>query len=70
MLLSHRFGRDFIWRLLEECRVYQSSYQGNMDETLFNEGKRNIGLWLVSEILASNPNAYAQMRLEAEDDNE
>lgn len=67
VLLSHRFGRDFVWRLLEECRLYQSSYQGNAEEAVFNEGKRNVGLWVLNEVLQAAPNAYATMRQEAED---
>lgn len=63
-ILSTLGGRSFLWRLLAECGVYKSSFTGN-STTFFNEGKRNIGLWLLEEIYNSDPTAYGKMRHEA-----
>lgn len=58
-------GRDFVWRLLEQCGIYHTSFAGeNTNLTNFNEGKRQIGLLILDEIHEANPNAYAQMQFE------
>lgn len=49
-ILSKEGGRDFIWRLLIQCGVYDTSFTGDAPHTFFNEGKRQIGLWLLTEI--------------------
>ena len=63
-ILSTYDGRAFLWRLLEECGIYTSSFTGN-STTFFNEGKRHVGLWTLNEIMDVNPNSYQQMRVEA-----
>lgn len=42
-------GRRFLHRLLSECKVYSSTYTGNAT-TYYLEGKRDIGLWVMSQI--------------------
>ena len=49
-ILSRPGGRDFIWRLLTQCGVYDTSFTGDAPHTFFNEGKRQIGLWVLTEI--------------------
>ncbi len=49
-ILSKPGGRDFIWRLLTKCGVYDTSFTGDAPHTFFNEGKRQIGLWVLTEI--------------------
>lgn len=56
-------GRRLVWSMLEEGRVFQSSFTGN-SETFFNEGKRAVGLVLLGRILAVKPEAFQQMTLE------
>lgn len=46
-LMSNPRGRRIVWRLLEECGVYRSSFTGN-SETFFREGERNIGLKIIA----------------------
>jgi hypothetical protein len=41
-------GRAVLWRILEGCGIYSSSYFGDVNELLMNEGRRKMGL----EILA------------------
>lgn len=53
-------GRRFVWRLLSQAGVFHSSFTGN-SETFFREGKRAIGLWVMSEIDALCPESYALM---------
>jgi hypothetical protein len=56
-------GRKILCGILEQCGVYRRSYTGN-SETFFNEGKRDIGLWIVGEIQRVKPSAYTQMLME------
>ena len=53
-ILSKPGGRDFIWRLLTACGVYDTSFTGDAPHTFFNEGKRQIGLWVLTEIDAAD----------------
>ncbi len=54
-------GRRFIYRLLDLAGVYRISYTGNSQSTAFNEGKRNIGLFIQSEITESDEGLYFKM---------
>lgn len=55
-------GRAVVWRILEQCGIYRSSFQGEALTMAFNEGKRQIGLWLLSELQQANPGAYLAMQ--------
>ncbi len=55
-LLNHPAFRRFLWRMLSRFGVFRLSYTGN-SETFFNEGRRNEGLWLISEIASADPQA-------------
>ncbi len=59
-------GRRFLWNLLQECRLYKISFTGD-NMTIFNEGKRQIGLRLIEDIFDASPNAYLEMHLEGKD---
>lgn len=50
-------GRRFIRRLLDATHVSQTSFTGEPMSTVFKEGERNIGLWLMAQI---NDNAFDQ----------
>lgn len=59
-VLSTLTGRRFFWRLLQRCGVFKSSFTGN-NTTFFNEGERNIGLILLTDLNEADPNAYMLM---------
>jgi hypothetical protein len=59
-LLATDQGRRFIWKLLEMCGVFKSSFTGS-SETFFLEGQRNIGLKLLSDIMRVDPDSYLKM---------
>jgi hypothetical protein len=66
-LLSDREGREWVWHLLEFCKVYQSTFiAGDTHAMCINEGQRNVGLMILSEI---PPDALAQMLKESGDYN-
>jgi hypothetical protein len=59
-VLMSPHGRRFVWRYLEKCGVYRSSYTGN-SQTFFLEGERNIGLQLMTDIMDANPELYLKL---------
>lgn len=63
-LMGHRPGRRIVWRLLDRAGVYRTSFTGN-STTFFNEGARNVGLSLLSEIHEVCPDAYVLMLKES-----
>lgn len=64
-LLQDEGMRDFLWRVLSQCHIFQSTYQKNFGDMALLEGKRQIGLWLLSEICAADPQAEIAMKQKA-----
>jgi hypothetical protein len=60
LLISTKWGRRLVWRILERTGQHRTSFTGN-STTFFNEGQRNIGLWLVDEVLSADTNQYLTM---------
>ena len=63
-ILKTKEGRRFVWKILEACGVYRSSMTGN-SLTFFNEGKRDIGLQVLADVMDANPEAFLVMQREA-----
>lgn len=62
-VLTSREGRAVLWRILEQCGVWRSSY--SLDDSIyFMEGQRNIGLWLLNEIQQLSKERFIEMVLE------
>ena len=59
-------GRRFIWKYLEFCGVFRSSWD-NSAKIHFNEGVRNVGLRIIDDITQADPMALANMMKEAND---
>ena len=64
-VLETRAGRAFVWELLTLCGIYRSSYTGNETGTVYQEGRRSIGLEMLGEINAIRPHIHVQMMDEA-----
>ena len=64
-LLSVEPMRDFMWRILGKCHIYESTYQRNFGDMALLEGKRQVGLWLLSEICEADPQAEIAMKQKA-----
>lgn len=64
-LLSSQLGRTFVMRQIERAGVFRLSLAMDATElthlTAFNEGRRNEGLRLLSEIIESCPELWAVM---------
>lgn len=63
-LMERRGFRAFVWRLLGEAQVFQPIMTGN-SYTFMNEGKRQIGLWVLEQINRHCPDLYVTMTKEA-----
>lgn len=63
-LLGNEGSRAWLFSVLERCGVFTTSFTGN-SETFFREGQRNIGLFIIAELMRTNPTAYARMLEEA-----
>lgn len=61
-------GRSLIHRLLSRAGVFRISFSGDPHQTAFNEGQRNIGLWVLTEAMSHTPEQYALMLKENADD--
>lgn len=64
-LLARESVRDLLWRILGRCGVYSTVYQRNFGDMALLEGKRQIGLWLLSEICEADSEAEMLMRKKA-----
>jgi hypothetical protein len=62
-ILGSPQGRRFLWRYLETCGIYRSSFTGS-SETFYLEGQRNIGLKLLADITEASPESYMLMMKE------
>jgi len=60
-ILGDARGRRFVWRVLEECRAYQSVFNTNSLITHYNAGRQDLGHWLLSEVTGCDENLYFQM---------
>lgn len=64
-LMKQPQGRRFAWRLLGEAGVYRSTFNSSGSITAFNEGKRQMGLWLMLQIHEHAPDALVAMLKES-----
>lgn len=64
-LLRQEPMRDFVWRILERCHIFNSTYSRVFGDMAMAEGMRQIGLWLLSEIAEADPQALLAMQLKA-----
>lgn len=63
-LLENPAFRRIVWKLLEETKIFATSFTGN-STTFYNEGMRNIGLKIQAKLIEAKPEAYPQMMIEA-----
>lgn len=67
-VLSTPPGRRFVWRLLSECGVFHGSFNESSNRMAFQEGRRDIGLMILNEVITEVPSALDVMRREHESD--
>lgn len=64
-LLEHEAVRDVMWKILGHCKVFAQTWSANYGQASFEEGKRSIGLWLLTQIIEASPEAYQAMQLKS-----
>lgn len=64
-ILKIKAGRSFLWDLMGDCKVFQTTYTGD-NLTYYLEGTRSVGLKLLTEILDADKEAYFKMVRENE----
>jgi hypothetical protein len=67
-VLTDREGRRFVWRYLSEAGVFRSSFHQSGSVVFWNEGKRQMGLTLLADVMEADPSAYMTMATEAQQD--
>ena len=60
-LLGHPQGRRIALRLLDMTGVFRSSFNHSGSVMAFNEGQRNVGLFLTDELLEANAKGYMKV---------
>lgn len=60
-ILQSQQGQRFVWRLLGGCGVFELSYRQSGSETMFNEGRRSVGLKLLAEVTKAEPTKLIAM---------
>ncbi len=68
-VLSDPRARRFLWWVLENCHLFQSSMTGN-SFAFHLEGERNIGLKIIAQIDSVNPIAFPKLMLDMKADEE
>jgi hypothetical protein len=64
--LVHPVARRWMWRLLENCHTFGTSFSDNPFRTAFQEGERNVGIRVLADIMRYCPTQYSVMMQEAE----
>ena len=67
--VSTRQGRAFLNAIVAECGVYRTSFTSNNSAVFFNEGRRNVGLFLHAMLLKAHPDELLTMMKESNYDN-
>lgn len=60
-------GRTFFWRMLEQARIYDNSFDRDHSVMSYREGRRSMGLWTLQEIETAVPGVMDKMRIEAKE---
>ncbi len=66
-LLASDFGRRILWEYLSRCGVFRADCPVNSGSLYFDNGQRNIGLGILTDITNADPDAYILMMKEAKD---
>jgi hypothetical protein len=62
-LMKSRGGRRTMWRTIEYAGLNLPSFTGN-SQTFFNEGKRDVAIWLRSQLVRLCHDSYQLMERE------
>lgn len=65
LVMSTEQGRRVIWSLLEQGRVFATTFTADPYVSAFNEGQRNLALALFQRVMQHCPQQYLAMADEA-----
>lgn len=57
-------GRRFLWRILTKAQVFSSNAIDNVIPLARIEGRRSVGLEILSDIMSAKPSLFGQMQEE------
>lgn len=60
-LLGHPQGRRIVSRLLEQAGVFRSSFNTSGSVMAFNEGRRDMGLFITGEMIEASADGYMKV---------
>ena len=63
-VLRTKSGRRVLWCILSQANVFGLSYTGEVNSTMFNEGKRNVGNQLLAQIQGVRVDLFMLMQKE------
>jgi hypothetical protein len=68
-LLATKAGRRYVWKIFEEGYLFVTTFTKS-SQTFFNEGKRELALNKLNEVLDVDPFIFAKMCKEFRNSNE
>jgi hypothetical protein len=60
-LMANAQGQRFLTRLLEETAVFSTAFHTSGQVMALNEGRKQIGYWLIGELTAHTPDAFINL---------
>lgn len=57
-------GRRLYWNLMVTCGIFKTTFTGETNGTMFNEGRRSIGLKMLYDLMEAKPSVFEQMKRE------
>jgi hypothetical protein len=63
-MLRQPFGRRFLWNMLASCDVWKTSFHPSGQQFAANEGRRGVGVELMTQIIEADPQAWIDMQQE------
>ena len=63
-LVSLPEGRKAVWDWMAHCNVVGASFHRDPGLMAFNEGRRDVGLWMLAQIEQEHPGTFALMQAE------
>ena len=65
-VLNTEAGQRFLWRILSECGIFRVSFDSmNSNYTVYNEGRRSIGLFILNELNEADYKIFSKMQQQA-----
>lgn len=64
-MFSHPNARAYVWRIFESCHLFETTWDPDSSVAAFREGRRAVGLMILSDLMAVDPTLYTTMQQEA-----